>query len=1060
MSEIAATVFDKTFPISGEQIDRILSDVVRQIESTRWPAATYRVQFNGQCRFESLIPYVSYLQMLGISDLYSAPFLEARPGSPHGYDIVNHARINPEIGTLEDLQALSAALRQHGLGLIADVVPNHMAAAPVLNHWWLDVLENGPSSSFASYFDIDWMPLKPDLAHKVLLPVLGDQYGKVLEDGQLKVVYEEGAFWLSYYEHRFPIAPRSYGLILSHGYEDLELRLGSEHPEVQELFSILTAIRHLPPRTETDVERLAERRRMKEIIKRQLHELITRSPETANCVTQSVEDLNGRAGDPRSYDRLDELLQDQAYRLSYWRVASDEINYRRFFDINDLAALCTESPPVFADMHRLIFQLLDQGLVTGLRIDHPDGLYDPWRYFCQLQEAHFLRMCRQVCDQVLHNSLSADDHAAVDRRLIELWEALAIIPGSPITRPLFIVVEKILAPDEPLPETWPVHGSVGYESLNTINGWFVDANGERPLSNFYQRFTGRSLDFNELAYQCKRLIVRMSMASELNVLGDRLDRISERNRRTRDFTLISITRALQEVVAHFSVYRTYVHADRILERDVHFIERAVAKAKRRNPAMASPIFDFVRDIMLLRHQIGDREEEIQAIADFTGKFQQLTGPIMAKAVEDTAFYRFNRLISLNEVGGEPAEFGTTTAKFHRFQQERIPRLSHSLVASSTHDTKRSEDVRARINVLSEIPKLWREKVQAWSRLHRRLKREVDGHEAPTKNAEYLFYQTLIGIWPDEFPMGEKRERLVHRLQQYMLKVEREAKDHTSWISPNEAYESALQHFIAEVLNADRRRNFLADLHEFATTVAEHGRWNSLSQTLLKIACPGVPDFYQGTETWNFTLVDPDNRSPVDFSVRARQLIQLREQFADALGVTASEQVLDDWFSGSRDMSHMQAFHEELLKTRIDGRVKLYLIWLGLQFRRRFPDLLTTGEYLPLDVEGTFTDCVLAFARRHAGQLAIVVVPRLSVRVSGWNGPPPIGAVWQDTRIVIPESVSSELDVQGEIRDIYSGQVWSLWVESTAGEVRLPLTHVFQNFPFALGLCAPKAIARS
>ncbi|HET6423026.1 MAG TPA: hypothetical protein VFG20_05040, partial [Planctomycetaceae bacterium] len=497
------------------------------------------------------------------------------------------------------------------MGLIADVVPNHMAAAPRFNLWWQDVLENGPSSAYASYFDIDWMPLKHDLAYKVLLPVLGEQFGSVLENGQLTVMRENGAFWITYYEERFPVSPCTYPLILSPRLEDLQQQLGNEHADVLELLSILTAIKNLPLRTDTDSERITERRREKEIIKRRLHTLTDSSPEIAAFIDENLRLFNGQPEDPHSFDRLDELLAQQAYRLAYWRVAADEINYRRFFDVNELAAVCTESPPVFADTHRLIFDLLDEGTITGLRIDHPDGLYNPSEYLRQLQESHFLRLCREDGTDT--------QTAATDDRLAALWRAASSIPGSPLARPLYLVVEKILAPDEMLPENWPVHGTVGYEFLNHLNGLFIDPAGERPLSTLYQRFTEETLDFAELAYQCKRLIVRMSMAGELNVLGDRLDRISESNRLTRDFTLHSLTRALQEVMACFSVYRTYVQTDQVLERDAMFVERAVAHAKRRNPAMSSRIFDFIRDVLLLRHRENLPEEQRNAVYRFTCK---------------------------------------------------------------------------------------------------------------------------------------------------------------------------------------------------------------------------------------------------------------------------------------------------------------------------------------------------------------------------------------------------------------------------------------------------------
>lgn len=1036
-------------------IDRIVAAVTERTEHARLPTATYRVQFHKGCTFRDITTIVPYLHALGISDLYASPFLEARPGSMHGYDIVNHAAINPEIGTLDELRTLRAELRSRNMGLIADVVPNHMATAPKQNAWWQDVLENGPSSAFAGYFDIDWMPLKPDLANKVLLPVLGDQYGAVLESGQLVAAYEDGAFWLDYYDQRYPIAPRSYSLILSPRIDELQVRLGIEHEEILELFSILTAIRNLPPRTETDVGLLAERRREKEIIKRRLHELVSRSPDITAFVADSLQQINGRADDPRSFDTLDELLRDQAYRLSYWRVASDEINYRRFFDINDLAALCTESPPVFADTHRLLFELLDEGTVTGLRIDHPDGLYDPWRYFCQLQEAHYLRLCRAALSEFASGlpPLSEDDRLLLEQRLAELWRVAVLIPGSPLARPLFVVVEKILAPEEPLPEDWPVHGTVGYEFLTLSNGLLVDPAGLRPLSSFFERFSGQSLDFEELAYQCKRLIVRMSMAGELNVLGDRLDRISERNRRTRDFTLSSLTRALQEVIACFSVYRTYVQPDRLLERDVHYIERAVAKAKRRNPAMSGVIFDFIRDVLLLRHRDNSDDEERQDLQQLAGKFQQLSGPIMAKAVEDTAFYRFNRLVSLNEVGGEPAAFGASITAFHRFNQARLPRWSHSLNASSTHDTKRSEDVRARISVLSEIPRTWREKVQSWSRTHRRLKAEVDGNEAPSRNAEYLLYQTLIGLWPDSLPTADERDTLVDRLQRYVLKVEREAKVHTSWISPDDAYEAAFQRFVAELFVPDRRRSFLGDLHEFAGKVAEHGRWNSLSQLLLKITAPGVPDFYQGTETWNLTLVDPDNRRPVDFANHSRELAALTSEMAADLDRSTGDTAAAEWLTRPADDGQSPELPQRLLETRLDGRIKRFVGLLGIQARRQFGDLLTTGDYLPLETTGTFADCVVAFARQDQGRMAIVIVPRLTVKVTGFGGPPPIGDLWQETAVTLPATIGEgdHATAISALRDLFTRRTHQFPTDSQTGTHEFRLADALRTFPVAVWL---------
>ena len=1006
-------------------VDEVIAAVEERLRLQRLPVATYRVQFNNLCSFAEIEQAIPYLYTLGISDLYASPFLKSRPGSLHGYDIINHATINPEIGTIEELRSLRSALREHDMGLIADVVPNHMSATPQLNAWWQDVLENGPSSQFAGHFDIDWMPLKPDLADKVLLPVLGDQFGKVLEDGQLTVHYGEGTFWLQYFEHRFPLAPRSYTGILGPRLNELPQRLGAEHPDLLELLSILTAIRNLPSRTETDADRLIERRREKEVVKRRLHELITRSRDIAAFIEGNVVLINGIPGQSQSFNALDALLQEQAYRLAFWRVAADEINYRRFFDINELAAICTEHPQVFADTHRLLFDLLDEGTITGLRIDHPDGLYAPLAYLFQLQEHHFIRLCREAFFQRLPSSGTTpqdnEPWLAAKERLRALWSAAVKITASPLARPLFVVVEKILAHGEPLPEDWPVHGTVGYEFLNAMNELFVDPQGERALSTFYSKFTERSLDFNELAYQGKRLIVRMSMASELNVLGHRLDRISERNRWTRDFTLNSLTRALQEVIACFQVYRTYVQPGHVLERDRRIVEEAVASAKRRNPAMDASIFDFVGDTILLRFHAHADDEERRAVERFVGKFQQLTGPIMAKGVEDTTFYRFNRLVSLNEVGSEPTRFGTSAAEFHQFIQSRLPRLAHSLNASSTHDTKRSEDTRARINVISEIPKQWRERVQRWPRMNQRLKCTIDGVEAPSRNSEYLLYQTLVGIWPRAIPVGTQRTIMISRMQQYMQKVVREAKIHTSWISPNEGYESATSQFVAGLFEGDHRHRFLADMHEFASQIAENGRYNSLSQLILKMASPGVPDFYQGTELWNYTLVDPDNRGPIDFAQRRTLIDELLGEMGAALGHPDRDRAVEAWLdavsAAPEPTPPVNELVNRLLDHRADGRIKLFATLLTLRTRRQNPALFTTGDYESLTITGPHAEHLIAFARRHEDQTLIVAVPRLTVGLVGLGGPPPSGNLWGETQIQLPEYLRGQL-----LKNIYTLQL--------------------------------------
>jgi len=974
--------------LAGE-LDHIVAAVTDRLARRRLPVATYRLQFNAGFTFRQALQIVPYLARLSVSDIYASPLLHARAGSAHGYDVVAHHEFNPELGTREDFDDLCRALRDAGLGLILDVVPNHMAASSNENAWWRDVLENGPASPYASYFDIDWSPVKSDLENKLLLPVLGEPYGQALEAGLLRVFEEQGAFWLRYHEQRFPLAPRSYAFVLNQRLDELNSELGADHPDIIELLSILTAISNLPTFTETATERIQERQREKEVIKRRLRTLLESSPRVAEHVACNVGNINGQPGVSGSFDRLDDLLQQQAYRLAYWRVAADEINYRRFFDVNDLAAICVENPSVFDAVHQLAFELLDAGQVTGLRIDHPDGLFDPPGYLQKLQERRFLRLSQEATRR-------NDDWPTLEQALRSLWQSAGTLPGSPVSRPLYVVVEKILEHDEPIPADWLTHGTVGYEFLNGLGGLLVNPAGAKLCTTTYARITGDMLEPSELAYRCKRLIVRRSMSSELTVLAHRLDRISERNRWTRDFTLNSLTHALEEVISCFEVYRTYVRPERLLERDRKYIEAAVSRAIRRNPAMSASIFHFVRDALLL--QLGESASagERAAVAEFAGKFQQLTGPIMAKAIEDTAFYRFNRLVCLNEVGGEPQKFGIAKAAFHRLNAGRLPQWSRGLSATSTHDTKRSEDVRARIAVLSEIAKEWRSRANRWVRQNARHKTNVDGLPAPNRGDEYLLYQTLVGIWPvaDDF-RGLPRFRkghdplapFVRRVQQYMLKVAREAKLHTSWTNPNEDYERALGTFVDRLFQHRGPRSFVAVLDAFARRVAEHGLWNSLSQVALKIASPGVADFYQGTELWTLTLVDPDNRQPVDYSSRAAAL----------------DEMVPRWNEGH---ARRDALLRELLESRHDGRIKLFTTWRGLQARSREPALFADGEYLPAETAGRFAEHVVAFFRQHEGRRIAVLAPRWTVDVCGFGGPPPVGERWGDTAIVVPEAMES------------------------------------------------------
>jgi (1->4)-alpha-D-glucan 1-alpha-D-glucosylmutase len=1035
ISEVAAA--------TSTAVDSILDAVAQRLAASRLPEATYRLQVNHTFTFRDAQALVDYLAALGISDCYLSPCVKACPGTMHGYDIVDHNSFNLEIGSEADYNALTAALQAHGMGQVLDVVPNHMGVASDDNAWWMDVLENGPASPYASFFDIDWMPLKPDLAYKVLLPILGDQFGKVLEDQQLVLAFDEGSFCLRYFDRHLPIEPRSWELILSERLDELRQRLGREHPQLLEYESIITAIGHLPARNETDPEKVSERRREKEVIKRRLAELLAGSPEINSFVAENVSIFNGKKGEPKSFDRLDQLLQNQPYRLAYWRVAADEINYRRFFDVNELAALCMERPDVFEKSHRLILRLLAEGKATGLRIDHPDGLYDPAEYLWRLQRARFLQLCREIVETKVGSARTEsgfDGAEGADSLPATRWEDVEPELGrrfdafsrdeqkQPLAQPLYLVVEKILEPGERLPENWPVHGTTGYDFLNVLNGLFVDRRNAKTFDTLYARFVRHPLEYKEMVYGCKRLIMQASMSAEINVLGHHLDRISEHNRRSRDFTLNSLTEAIREVIASFPVYRTYVTPAGVSDRDRRYIELAVARAKRRNPATSASIFDLVRDVLLLSDTYGVDDAGRAEQLHFVGRFQQVTGPVMAKSVEDTAFYRYNRLVSLNEVGGDPERFGTTLAAFHQQNLERQAHWPRSLLATSTHDTKRGEDVRARIDVLSEIPNEFRTRAFKWTRMNRGKKTGVEDESAPSRNDEFLLYQTLLGTWPLEPLDDTTRAGYIERIQQYMLKATHEAKAMTSWVSPNEPYEQAIRDFVAALLEPSARNLFLADFEPFARRVAELGMWNSLSQTVLKLTCPGVPDLYQGTELWDLSLVDPDNRRPVDYAFRRERFESLRERVGAGGGA-------------------LLELARELVNERVDGSIKLYVIWKTLSLRRDRPGFFAAGRYAPIETPGAAKDHLCAFCRKTPQDSVIVVVPRLVAGLIGESTRPPIGeAIWTDTEILLPQQARG-----ARFRNIFTGETLEAGnsTQDQSGAVGLRVAAILSAFPVSV-----------
>ena len=985
---------------------RLAADASRlALGRRRTPIATYRLQFRREFTLADATRLVPYLHSLGVSHVYTSPILKARPGSHHGYDVVDHGTLNPELGPEADFAALAAALKARGMGLILDAVPNHMCIGGD-NPWWTDVLENGPSSRFAESFDIAWQDSpRPGMNGRLLLPVLGDPYGTVLEGGQFRPEFAGGRFSVWYYDNRLPIDPRTYHLILGPAVEATRAAHGTDHPDAVELSSILHAIGHLPPRGELDPDRVEEARVETASIHRRLGELADRAPVAATALAGVVARLAGTPGDPASFVALDELLEAQAYRPCFWRVASDEINYRRFFDVNELAAVATEREDVFRAVHRKLFEWLAAGDADGLRIDHPDGLYDPKQYLDRLQSHSLLAVAKR-----LHGE-RPDEYPGIEW---ERDEAAFLASGgreSPVDeqnrgltpparqeRSLYVVVEKILAESESLPADWECDGTTGYEFVNALNNLFVDPAGEPGLTRLYHEFTGQTDAFAQVVYEKKQQILSSSLSSELHGLAHQLDRLARLDRRSRDFTLNGLRRALREVIAGFQVYRSYVNGS-VHDSDKFIVGRAVTRGRKRNPMLGRPIFDFIRDTLLLRDTpSGPATPEYRELQRrFAGKFQQVTAPVTAKGIEDTAFYAFNRFVSLNEVGGEPGRFGWPAERVHKFLADRQTKYPGGMSPLSTHDTKRSEDVRARLNVLSEMPGEWADRVHHWARLNRRHRTELEDGTAPDANEEYLIYQTLVGAWPGDAGGPEFRDRI----QAFVKKALCEAKVHSSWINPDPDYEATVVRFVDAILNPDLSANFLSDLGTFADRVAFFGRVNSLAQTVIRCTAPGVPDTYQGTESWDFSLVDPDNRRPVDYAAREGWLRDLDEQAA----------------ASSRGPCRVAL---SLSRNLADPRAKVFAVAQSLRCRRDHAELFAHGEYVSLAAEGSRAEHTFAFLRRLDAAAAIALVPRLPVGLVPDADRPPLGQrVWADTCVRIPAELA------GRWRNVFTGEAHAL-----------------------------------
>ena len=918
------------------------------LNTARVPLSTYRVQFHAGFTFDQATAVVPYLHAMGVSHLYASPYLKARAGSTHGYDIVDHNALNPEVGDEAQFDRMCETLRNHGMRQMLDIVPNHMGVLEADNAWWLDVLENGPAAVHAGFFDIDWEPAATEMAGRVLLPVLGDHYGRVLEAGDLKLVFEPaaGEFWLHYFDHRFPIDPCDYPRVFAA--MPMPAPVSEEQRDAQAVVeSLLHAFGNLPPRDDLSDAGRAARERDRPLHKRSLARLAQNHAWLEAWLQACLKVLNGNPETPESFDALDTLVRRQAYRLAFWRVAGDDINYRRFFDVNTLAGMRMERDEVFEATHRRILRWLRSDRVSALRIDHPDGLSDPRDYFERLQG----RYAAQA------------DTAGRQRRS------------------LYLVVEKILDIDEDLPAEWPVHGGTGYRFSGLVNGLFVQGDNEARFDSLYRDFSGEQERFGDILFDAKLHVIENGLSSELGWLTETLYRITRSDRRTCDFTRNRLRRALMVVAACHPVYRTYIRSQDSAPsaEDRAVIERAVSAARRHSEGEELTVIDHLREVLLGACDIEDPDKR-KAVMRFIARWQQFTAPVTAKAMEDTAFYRYNRLVSLNDVGGDPRRFGTSPAHFHAVNADDSEHRPHWLLGTSTHDSKRSEDLRTRLDVLSEIPDAWGQAIERWSGHADALHSVVDGAAAPSRNDEYLLWQTLVGAWPLNGLDDDSTEDLRKRVQAYMLKAVREAKQHTSWLNPNENYEKALETYIDGVLDRSASADLLADLGAFVEHIAPYGCINSLSLVALKITSPGVPDIYHGCEQWNFSLVDPDNRRPVDFVKLAASLAELEALYADGFPTAAQ------W--------------EELRQNWTDGRIKHLVTWRLLHLRKAHPEVFREGGYRALEGAGPLASRLVAFTRG-SGENAVHTVAARLLRGATDQLPPDqagMANLWADTSL--------------------------------------------------------------
>ncbi|MCD4781329.1 MAG: malto-oligosyltrehalose synthase [Candidatus Omnitrophica bacterium] len=890
------------------------------------PRATYRIQFSPVFGFKDLEAILPYLHKLGVSDIYASPILKARFGSQHGYDVTDPSTINPQLGTHEEFESLIKSVQDQGMFWLQDIVPNHMAYHKE-NDMLMDIFEKREHSLYFEYFDIDWVHMYESYQGRVLAPFLGKFYSEALSDGEIKVVYNQGGLFIRYYDLCFPLYLDTYKDVLLNNISCLEQTLGEYDSTYIKFYGAVDIFSALLNKDKLDCDN---------------HQVLHAKKMLWDCyqnatIKSFVDDnllfFNGKKDKDRGLEFFDLLLSRQCYRLSFWKVASEELNYRRFFTINDLISLRVEQRNVFNVTHDFIKKLKQENKIHGLRIDHVDGLYDPTVYLKRLSAA---------------------------------------------MKDTFIVTEKILAGDEKLPPDWPIQGTTGYDFMNRVNGVLCRTKSKADFIKIYYKFTKLHFRYEYLVDQTKRLIIDKHMAGDIENLAYLMKKVASRDRYGRDITLFGLKRALVAVLTAFPVYRTYLSSLHRNEHEKVYIQTAITKSLKHHPGLEYEI-KFIKKFLLLEIEDSLREDEKRDFWHFIMRFQQITSPIMAKGFEDTFFYSYNKLISLNEVGGDPGCFGITRHDFHHFNQQRFAQFPHTLNATATHDTKRGEDARARINVLSEIPEDWKNALKTWSKMNRARKRKIDGAYIPDANDEYFIYQSMLGAFP--FDLSEL-DSFKQRLKDYTIKAIREAKVHTAWIKPDTVYEETCLAFIDKILNQDTDNKFLNEFIPFQKHIAHYGILNSLSQTLLKMTGVGVPDFYQGTDLWDFSFVDPDNRRPVDYKKRLL--------------------CLDDIDVRSRN--DMDLLLCDLWQSRQDGRIKLFLIHQILQCRRQQEELFLDGTYHPLTVKGTHEDCLVAFYRKRKNTVVLVIAPRFFTEIVKTDESPTGENVWGETFIECPQEL--------------------------------------------------------